>query len=204
VGRIVKYFVLTDLTLLAGWGLIEPVLSVFILKNIPGATLTTVGISTAVYWLTRCLLQLPIANYLDRTEGENDDFRSLIAGLLLLSVSAFSFILVDRTWQLYLIQAIHAIGFAFYVPAWSGIFSRHLDRDRMSFDWSLDSTAIGLSTGIAGLTGGILANQFGFTVNFALASVFSLGAAFLLLMTPALILPPPTQKKEPPSGITSP
>src|SRR5581483_3648662 len=78
VGRIVKYFVLSDLFLLAGRGFVDPIFSVFIIQKIPGANLDTVGIATAIYLLLRSLLQIPISNYLDRTPGEKDDFIALI------------------------------------------------------------------------------------------------------------------------------
>jgi len=34
VGRLVKYFVISDFFLLAGWGLIDPVFSVFIIQKV--------------------------------------------------------------------------------------------------------------------------------------------------------------------------
>ncbi|MBU6500418.1 MAG: MFS transporter [Patescibacteria group bacterium] len=192
VGRLVKYFILSDLTLLAGWGLIEPVFSIFIIQNIAGATLITVGASAAIYWLLKSLLQLPLANYLDKTPGEKDDFYALIFGLLLAAFSAISFALVKEIWQLYLVQIIHAIGFALYAASWPAIFSRHLDKDRISFDWALDSTAAGVSAGVSGFVGGIIANSWGFPAVFIFAGIFSALSAVLLIMAPDLILPKQT------------
>ena len=82
VGRLVKYFVISDFFLLAGWGLIDPVFSVFIIQRVVGGTLLTVGIAAAIYWITRSVLQIPIAKYLDSTPGEHDDFMALVGGLL--------------------------------------------------------------------------------------------------------------------------
>lgn len=189
VGRLVKYFILCDLALLAGWGLIEPLLSVFIIEKVLGATLVTVGGAAAVYWLTKSLLQIPLANYLDRIPGEKDDFRALILGLFIASFSAVSFAFVTRIWQLYLVQALHAVGFALYAVSWPPIFSRHLDKNRVSFDWALDSTAVGVSAGISGFVGGAIANWFGFNAVFILAGLFSALAAGILIMAPELILP---------------
>ncbi len=189
VGRVVKYFILADLIVIAGWGFMEPVFSVYIIRSIAGATLATVGISAAIYWLLKSALQIPIANHLDKNSGESDDFHFLIAGLFISALAAFSFILIDKPWELYLVQVVHAVAFALYVPSWSGIFSRHLDKNRMAFDWSLDSTAVGLSMGVSVLLGGILANSFGFAGVFIAAAVFSMTAALVLIMAPELILP---------------
>ncbi len=192
VNRVVKFFVLSDLFLLAGWGFIDPVFSVFIVRNIPGATLATVGISAGIYWIIRSLCQVPIAKFLDRTEGERDDFYALVTGLVVAGFSALLFALVTNVWQLYAVQAVRALAFAFYGASWPTIFSRHLDKDKVSFDWTLDSVSVGLAAGTSGLLGGIVANQFGFTSVFLFGSVLALAAAFLLLSVPNLIAPKPT------------
>lgn len=189
VNKIVKYFILVDLVLLAGWGLIEPIFSVFVLKQVAGATLMTIGTSAAIYWILKSVLQIPLANMLDRIKGEKDDLYALTIGLLVAGITAFSFTLVREPWQLYLVQIFHALGLALYVASWPGLFSRHLDKDRVSFDWALDSTAAGISAGVAAFLGGIIANRFGFQVVFILAAVASFLAAMVVLWVPQVVIP---------------
>lgn len=189
VGRLVRNFVLIDLSLFSGWGFLGPILPVFVIRNVEGATLITVGIAAAIYLTVKSVLQLPIANFIDRNQGYHDDFFILALGLLMASFSAFSYILVKEIWQLYLVEALHGIAFSLYTPSWSGIFSRHLDKDRISFDWSLDSTTVGLSAGITGLIGGIIAENFGFYPVFILASVFSMAAVLILIISPDVVFP---------------
>jgi len=195
VNRIVKFFVLSDLFLLAGWGLIDPIFAVFIIQRIPGATVVTVGIAAGIYWILRSILQVPIANYLDRTPGEKDDFYALVVGLIIAGFSAFSFALITNVWQLYAVQIIRALAFALYGAAWPTIFSRHLDKDRVSFDWTCDGVAAGLAAGVAGLLGGIIAERFGFTSVFVLGAILSLFAAAALLGVPNLVIPKDTTKE---------
>lgn len=191
VGRIVKYFVLSDLFLLAGWGFVDPVFSVFIVERIAGGTLITVGIAAALYWILKSILQVPIAKYLDRTPGEKDDFKALIFGLFLAGFSAIAFTWVHAAWELYVVQSVHALAFAFYGASWPTIFSRHLDKNRISFDWTLDSTTAGIAAGVTGLFGGIVAEIWGFTAVFIACGILSFIAAFVLLSVPDLILPKP-------------
>ncbi|HVN26491.1 MAG TPA: MFS transporter [Candidatus Paceibacterota bacterium] len=194
VGRLVKFFIISDFFLLAGWGFVDPVFSVFIIQQVAGATLVTVGIAAAIYWIVRSLVQIPIANYLDRTPGERDDFMALVGGILLVGISVIAMSWVTTVWELYLVHAIHAIAFAMYFAAWPTIFSRHLDKDRISFDWSLDSAATGVAAGVTGLLSGIFAEVFGFTTVFVIAGILAIIAAFILLLVPDLILPKPTQR----------
>lgn len=208
VGRLVKFFVISDFFLLAGWGFIDPVFSVFIVQKIAGASLITVGIAAAIYWILKSVLQIPIAKYLDRTAGERDDMIALIGGLLLAGISAMAFAWVSTTLELYLVQAVHAVAFAFYSASWPAIFSRHLDKDRFSFDWSLDSVTVGVAAGITGLIGGIVAETWGYPAVFLSAGILSFIAAFVLIATPDLILPKPNktasglmEHKEPEIGV---
>jgi len=194
VNNVVKYFVLSDLALMSGWGFISPLFSVFIIEKIAGATIATVGVATALYWVVRSVVQLPIADYLDKTEGERDDFYALIFALILAGISAFSYTLVKSVSGLYFVQFVQALAFGIYVPAWSGIFSRHLDEKRKSFDFSLDSTAIGVASGISGLIGGLLVNYFGFNVVFVLGGILSFTAALLINLVPKIILPEAVSK----------
>ena len=189
VNQVVKTLVLSDLVLMAGWGFISPIFSVFIINKVAGATLATVGITTALYWLIRSLIQLPIANFLDKNDGEKDDFYALVFALILAGISAFGYIVVKTVPELYFFQIVQAIAFGIYTPAWSGIFSRHLDERRRSFDYSLDSTAIGVSSGIAGLLGGVIAQYFGFAAIFILGGALSLIAAFAVITFPKVVLP---------------
>ncbi len=193
INRIVKYFILSDLTFLSGWGLLDPLFAVFVIKNVPGASLTTVGVMAGIYWIIKSSLQIPISIYLDRTDGEKDDFYALVAGLLLASTALFAFMAVTEVWHLYLVQVLKAVAFALYVPAWTAVLSRHLDKNQVAFEWALSSTSAGFAIGIMGLIGSWLAG-FGFNIIFLLGGILGLGSALLLILAPNLILPPRNMK----------
>lgn len=189
VNKVVKYFILSDLTFLSGWGLLDPLFAVFVTRNIPGATVMTVGIMSSIYWIVKSTLQIPISMFLDRTDGEKDDFFALVVGTLLASLTLLSFMAVTQVWHLYLIQIFKAIAFALYVPAWTAILSRHLDRNKVAFEWALSSTSAGFALGITGLISGWMAS-FGFNVIFLIGGSLGLASAIFLILAPNLILPP--------------
>ena len=189
LGTVVKYFILSDLALLAGWGLIAPVFAVFVLNRVEGATVITLGIAAAIYWITKSILQVPIALFLDKTVSERDDYIFLVCGLILAGLAAISYILINQIWQLYLVEFLHSIAFAFYVPAWSGMFARHLDKNHQSLDFSLDSAVVGVASGITGISSGFLVTWFGFGTIFVLGAVFSFVSAVIIFAIPELVFP---------------
>ncbi len=196
INRVVRFLILSDLFFLGSWSMVQPLFSIFVIEHIKGATLIVVGLVASLYWLVKSLLQIPVANYLDNHDGEKDDFYTLIIALSLASIAAFSFASVTELWHLFLTQFIYAVAMGLYVPSWSGIFSRHLDDKRFSFDWSLDSTVVGLTSCGSAILSGILANFFGFSFVFILVGILSFSSAILIFSVPNLIFP--KQKQEEP------
>jgi MFS family permease len=189
INRIIRALVMVDLFLWGGWGIVNPIMGLFIVGRIAGATILTVGIASAMYWIVKALFQIPAALYLDKGEGDNRDFKSLVCGLVLAGFAALMFPLASTTVGLYFAVFLQAIAYGLYSPAWSAIFSRHLDKDHYAFDWSLDSTTIGIVSGIAALVGGTLANFFGFDAVFILTGIFSFASALVLLFLPKVEIP---------------
>jgi MFS family permease len=192
VNRIARAFVLGDLIFWGGWGLVGPIFALFVLDRIAGATALTVGAAVGIYWAARALVQLPVAIYIDKHDGERDDFHTLIAGLILGGFSALAYLTVSTPGWLFLVSLLHGVAFGLYSPSWFAIFSRHLDKGAGAFDWALDGTGIAVVSGITAFLGGAIAGIFGFSALYVIASVLSFAAAFLLLSVPRILFPEPT------------
>lgn len=189
VSRFIKKFILADTLLFAGWGFVDPIFSVFLVKEIVGASLVTVGIATSIYWVLKSIIQVPVAVYLDKTEGEKDDFYALITALVIVGLGAISITFATRVWHIYIIQIIKAVGFGIYVASWPALFSRHLDKKHTSLDWSMDSTSVGLAIGATGFLSGVIVTWLGYDAVFTLAGIFSLISAAVLFSVPDIIFP---------------
>ena len=190
INRIVKYFVFADLALFAGWGFVAPLLSVFIVEEIVGATLVTVGVSASIYWLARALVQPPVAILLDKRKGEKDDLYVLVLGLIGAGTSVIFLPFIESVFQLYIFQLANGISFGMYSVSWAAIFSRHLDRNRFAFDWSLDRATLGVSIAITSFLGGSIADKFGFKIPFIIAGVLAFVSAGIVFFAPELTKAP--------------
>lgn len=197
INRIVKFFIISDLMLWSGWGFVDPIFSVFVVEKIIGSTLVSVGILATIYWFTKGILQIPISLFLDKTDGERDDFHALILGLLIIGAGAVSLTIAKTVNHIYIIQFIKAIGFALYIPSWSAIVSRHLDKDHTAFEWALSSSTVSFGIGAAGLLGSLIANYFGFRLLFILTGLSAMASVAILLFVPEFILPRKTTPKMP-------
>jgi len=181
VNRIIKYLIISDLVFWSSWGLITPIFAVFIIEKIEGGSVFIVGIATAVYWILRSFLRIPIGIFLDTCPGEKDDYLFLVIGLFIAALVPFGFVFASLPIHVYLLQAVYAVGMAMTSSGWAAIFTRHIDKGRESTEWGIDATSVGFGIGIFGAIGGWAVTKFGFDSVFIIVGIFGLVGASMLL-----------------------
>ncbi|MBI2175275.1 MAG: MFS transporter [Parcubacteria group bacterium] len=186
--KVIKILVFVEFVVNSAFGAFTPVFAIFIIGSIHGGNAEVVGFATAVYWIVKSVIQLPVARFVDKYHGEIDDFLVLIIGYILASISVFFYIFATTPLHIYLIEGFMGMAMAFAVPGWYGIFARHVDKEHESFEWSLISVfSVGIATAVSGAAGGIIVTYFGYKTLFIGASAFSLfGSLLLLLLRPYL------------------
>ncbi len=182
INRVVKTLVTVDFFYNSAFGSFGPVFAIFIAGGIEGGSAAVAGLATTTYWVVKSLAQLPIARFLDKTDGERDDFWALFFGYLASAFVPFGYLFATAPWHLYVLQGFLGLAMAFAVPGWYAIFTRHVDKWRIGFEWSLQSVfAVGMAYALAAAIGGFVVDAFGFRILFTLAGCLALVASFLLL-----------------------
>ncbi len=189
INKVIKTLVASNIFLNAGWGLLAPIFAVFILKDIKGGSVEIAGFASMIYWFTKSFLQIPIGKYLDKNHGEKDDFWFMVIGLFISGLVPIGYLVSSLPWHIYALQVLYAIGMAMVIPSWSAIFTRHIDRGSEALEWSVESTSLGFSAGIAGGAGGLLSALIGFKIVFALVSAFTITASLLLFFAKDSVSP---------------
>ena len=182
INRVIRILITSDFFLQAGWGLSGPIFAIFLTKQIQGGTLEMVGFVAATYWITKSIIQPFLAKWLDKNHGEKDDFIFLIVGMYIANLVPLGYLFSSQPWHIFVLEFIRGLAMACVVPTWSGIFTRHIDKNREAFSWSLESTGIGFAAGFAGALGGFLASTLGFSAVFVLVSTFGLISSSTLLL----------------------
>src|SRR3989338_1084025 len=181
VNRVIKRLVASDFVFNFAFGLMAPIFAVFILKNVPGSSLRVIGLATTFYWVSRTLTTIPLSRFMDKTDGERDEYYfSLVGSFIIASVPLF-YLFVKMPWHLYLIQLIYGFANSMAGPAWRILFTDHIDKGRTGFEWSLEDVAIGISVGASAFLGSILAEKFGFQTLLVLVSFFGYAATLVLI-----------------------
>lgn len=177
---IIAQFVFTMAANLSG-----PFFALFIVQDI-GAAVAAVGFASAIYWVVKSILQLPLARWIDRNHGEIDDYYSLLVGLGITIAGLFLFYFARELWHIFAIQALIGIGDAFVVPPLYAIFSRHLDHDSEGFEWALQSSfSFGAGSALGGTLSGLLVATLGIRPLFLINGTLMLvGLVTLLFLKP--------------------
>ena len=185
ISKIIKVLITSDFFLNLGWGLLSPIFALFILERItlanPAKAAEVAGFAALAYWISKSLIEIPIGRFLDKHPGEKDDFWFMTIGLFVVSIVPIGYLFSTSPWHIYVFQIIHAVGMAMALPSWLAIFTRHIDKGKEAFEWSMETTSIGAGAGIAGGLGCIVASLFGFKILFIFVSGLTILAAFLLL-----------------------
>ena len=182
INKVIKVLILSDVALMTGLGFVAPIFAIFITNNISGGNVEVAGFAAAVYWIVKSLVIIPLGRYLDRNHGEKDDLWFIIIGNLLAAIAVFGYLFSSLPWHIYLLQGIYAFGMGMNIPGYTAIFTRHIDKGREAFDWSVRVALVGVGIGVASALGGIVAYNFGFNLLFIGIGIFILLSAFLPLL----------------------
>lgn len=182
INKVIKIIVVADFFYNSAFASFAPIFAIFVIGHIKNGSAGVAGLAVSAYWIAKSIFQLPIARLLDRTDGENDEYWSVVLGYLFTGLIPFAYLFVSEPWHLYLINAVYGFIMAWTVPAWYSIFTRHVDKWRISFEWSLESVfAVGVATAAASALGGYIADNFGFNTLFIAAGAVSIASSFMMM-----------------------
>jgi len=182
MNAVIKILILSDFIIWSVSNLIGPIFAIFIIDFIPGATLEAVGISAALYLIFKSIFEIPVGIWLDKKRGEKDDLYTAVVGSVLISGIFFFYPHINSVWQLYMLQCLLGVAAAISYPGWYGIFTRHIDKKKEAFEWSVYDVALGSGMAGAAAIGAFMADFWGFDIVFYVSGFFTFIGALTLLV----------------------
>lgn len=179
MNRTMKLLMLSDVFVLTGFGLIQPILAIFINGDVAGGTVLTAGLASTIFLVIKSLVQLPFGRYIDNHAMKT---RWLIIGTMLMASVPVLYLSADSIYHIYLAEAIYGLGSGLAYPTWLGLWSTNLHKGSESFQWSIYSTSTGLGTAATGTLGAATASLLGFKATFIFAGIMCLLGCFTLLI----------------------
>ena len=177
MNRTIKLLMISDVFFLTGFGLIDPILAIFIKENLAGGTIFAAGIASTIFLITKSIVQLPFSRYVDRYDHK---VKWLIIGTFLIALVPFIYLMADDVQYIYFAQVLHGIGSGLAYPTWLGLWSTHLDKKHESYEWSVYSTLTGIGTAITAAVGAAIAEFASFTYTFIFVGTMALIGSCIL------------------------
>jgi len=181
VSLVIKLLILSDTLLYSAMNLLAPIYALFIQNEIVGANITTVGIASALYLISRSIFEVPVGIMIDKIKGEKDDWIIMVSGLFLVSIAYFGYMFVGHIWQVFLLQIILGLAAALANPTWCKMFTRHLDKGEEGVEWSMYDVIVGVGAGLAAALGAFIADIYGFDTVFFIVGIVAAFSAIVLL-----------------------
>ena len=173
--KTLKLLAISDFFILSGFGLISPILAIYISTDLNGGIFYA-GLATAVLLITRSIFQI----FFSHTFNPKDRLWLLRLGTLFIALIPFGYILSQNVWHLLIVQFVYGIGASMAYPAWNSLWTSHVEKGKKGFQWSLYNSSITAGAAVTAFLGAWVAEQTSFTIVFLLTGIFSIIGLLIL------------------------
>jgi MFS family permease len=177
MNRTLKLLIISDIFVFTGFGLIAPILAIFINDNLKGGSIFSAGLASTIFLLTHAVLQI----YFSYKFNPKDRLWMLKYGTVIIALVPFGYVFSTSIYHIYLVEFVYGIGAAFAYPSWSSLFTAHLEKGKRGFQYSIYSSSVGIGTAITAGVGAWIAQHTSFQLVFILTGIIAVvGLLFLL------------------------
>jgi MFS family permease len=180
---VVKQLTVAETLIWSGYFMNNAVAAIFLADRIALDPVRAIGFGYAIFLITRAILQIPIAKYIDKRTGEKDELFAILGSGLLMSIAMFFYFFVTHEFHLYILQALTGVGAALFIPAFEKVFNKNTDKDGEGVDYAVRDTIVTLVAALLVATAGYIVDKTG---NFA---YLFFPASFLALIGALSVLP---------------
>jgi hypothetical protein len=115
---VIRLLIISDTVIIGAAGLLGPILRFLLRILLSGGNAAVAGLAAGIYLFTKSILQIPIANFIDKVRGEKDDFRLMFICTILIALIPLLYLVIDTPLQLYFVQFILGSFTAFTFPTY--------------------------------------------------------------------------------------
>lgn len=164
--------------------LFGPLYAIYVERISPN-TIIHVGASVALFSFSTAILTFVITKSSDRFKETE---LLLVYSFIIRAVGWLFYIFVSAIWQIYVIQIILAFGEALGSPAFTALFSLHLDKGKYMNEWGKWISISLVAWGVGSFLGAALVGFFGFKPLFASMFLLALISALIVYTQPRKLL----------------
>jgi MFS family permease len=177
MNRTLKLLIASDTLVFTGFGLITPILAIYINDSVIGGSITAVGIMTTIFLLTKTIFQLLFA----KVFKPKHRFYMVWLGTFLIACVPIIYLISTKIWHFYIAEIIYGLGGGLAYPAWFSLFANNLTKGKQGFEWSIYSGLVGIGAAVSAFIGSFMATKLGFPITFLISGILALAGMLILL-----------------------
>lgn len=105
MNRTLKLLIVSDTLVFTGFGLVTPILAIYI-KNSIGGSLEAIGLMTTLFLISKTIFQLLFSKVFEPKQR----FFMVVVGTLLIAIVPFIYLFSSQMWHFYVAQILYGIG----------------------------------------------------------------------------------------------
>ena len=172
-----KILLLSSLFIDLSAGLFGPLYAVFVERI--GGDLLTAGAAYATFSIAAGVLIFILGKWEDSIKHQE---KLLVIGRFLEIIGFIGYLLIQTQIHLFIVQIIFGISTAVVTPAFDSLYSKNLTKGKFASQWGAWESMYAIVTGIAAITGGLIAQNYGFKTLFILMLIFSIVSFIVTLL----------------------
>ncbi|MBD3281477.1 hypothetical protein GF391_01900 [Candidatus Uhrbacteria bacterium] len=180
-----KLLAATDLILASAFGMILPILPIFLMDRITDATLLTIALSYSFFFVSKAFFSWIFSLFLSHGDYLARIKSGLFFGSLLITITPFLYFISSDMTHIFLAQIVLGLGFAFLKTSWMHLTHQTIEEFFHETILHVHGFILTFCLALAAAIGGFIAFHFGFAllleimIGFGLiATIFSVIFAF--------------------------
>ncbi len=158
INRVIWYLTFSDIFT---WGLymvITTIVGIYLQNKLGGSALEYIGIGTAIYYLAKGGIQIPIGMITDRIKKDKDDILFLLLGNILMGIPFFFYPLLQSPLPYFILQFVGGLGAAMNLVNWRKLFAKNLDKGKEGYNYAVYDTIMSIAGSIFSVAAGFIAS----------------------------------------------
>jgi predicted MFS family arabinose efflux permease len=160
----------------SGINFLSPIFAIYI-KDI-GGTLLDAGAAVGIYAILKGVFYFLFKNI---REDKVSRKMMISGGYFIMFIGYFLYLFASKPYHIYLIQGILSLGETIVTPSWSAVIATSLVKGKERHIYSNFYGYRSLFEGLAAITGGLFAMNFGFHTVFIVMCIFALSSSAISL-----------------------
>jgi hypothetical protein len=169
----IRAFIVSEVLFWSAWNIIIPIFAVFVVAEIPGATVAQAAYGFTAYLLVRMVVELLVSHKINHLSNAQRAILDMV-GMLVISLAYLGLVIQPSLDMIYVFYGLCGIGMGIAAPAKNSLFSRSMEKGTESAIWGVYDVAILSGMAIATSVGGYLAGEYGFRVILLIASAVNI------------------------------